>query len=460
MTLGSIFSKEGLKQDYLSLFKEVQLRTVSNMYSDSTAIRNKSLEDLLNNLFYSNDSAGLVEYNRVMQNLGSKAQEKMKELIDSVEVTESGQVSFSGLENFNMSKSRLSLDKAKEIIGKTQKIINSISSNKDLQYFENTFKNIVENLNETIKKLSDSNGLITIASDKVDFKNFRSKLYLVEKLASALESWPNVNALGEALEQGITAAFLGAINAGYKDLAHAFRVGSSSTTRTWSSGGEKLDFTLDLSGLKDILGEDIPEHMSHFKAEEKNFVVSTSPQGSTSMKTDVLIVLQDGSSMGLSLKNWGSIFSNVGFGHTTIFNALVRSGGKSGIEHYSGNILLNDASGAHKFARLCIAADILMGIGQESGWASHLVINDRNKNYIYVFNIAPLITSLEKEVSMLKIEGYEENYLHESAWKILRNIKHKSPGRTDTYLSMMYGLLHAKIVTVKFSSALLNGLSK
>lgn len=460
MTLGSIFSKEGLKRDYLSLFKEVQSRTVSNMYSNGATIRNVPLENLLNGLFYSENSAGLAEYNRVMQNFGNKAQEKMKELIDSVEVTESGQVSFSGLENFNMSNSRLSLNKAKEIMGKTQKIINSISSNKNLQYFENTFMNIVNDLNTTIKGLSDSNGLITIASDKVDFKNFRSKLYLIEKLASALESWPNVNVLGEALEQGITVAFLGAMGAGYKDLAHAFKVGSSSTTRTWSSGGVKLDFTLDLSGLQNILGEDIPEHMGHFKAGEKNFVVSTSPQGSTAMKTDVLIGLQDGSSMGLSLKNWSSIFSNVGFGHTTIFNALVRSGGKSGIEHYSGNILLNNASEAHKFARLCIAADILMGIGQESGWASQLVINDRSKNYIYVFNIAPLITSLEKEISMIKIEGYEENYLHESAWKILRNVKHDSPGRTNTYLSMMYGLLHAKIVTVKFSAALLNGLSK
>jgi hypothetical protein len=460
MTLGSIFSKEGLKQDYLSLFKETQSRTVSNMYSNGSTIRNKPLEDLLNGLFYSNDSAGLAEYNRVMQNLGNNTQERMKELIDSVEISDSGQVSFSGLENFNMSNSRLSLDTAKSIVGKAQKIINNLSTNKDLQHFENTFIEIVNELNETISGLSDKNGLITIASDKVNFKNFRSKLYLIEKLASALEGWPNVNALGEALEQGITASFLGAINAGYKDLAHAFKVGSSSTTRTWSSGGVKLNFTLDLSGLKDILGEKIPEHMNHFKAEEKNFIISASPQGSTSMKTDVLIGLQDGSAMGLSLKNWGSIFSNVGFGQTTIFNALVRSGGKSGIEHYSGNILLDNASMAHQFARLCIAADILMGIGQETGWASHLVINDRSQSYIYVFNMAPLIASLEKEVSMIKIEGYEENYLHEAAWKILRNVKHRSPGRTDTYLSMMYGLLHAKIVTVKFSTALLSGLSK
>ena len=172
---------------------------------------------------------------------------------------------------------------------------------------------------------------------------------------------------------------------------------------------------------------------------------------------DVEIFFNDNNTAKLSLKNWANIISSnesSGLGETNILGALIRSAGLNSSQNYSLALLSNSSSilnSAHNFAKLSIAADILMGISQKDNWASDLVINDRSEKCIYVYNIPSLLNDIEKN---LNITGYNGSYLGSISHNILKNIKVRE-NRTNKYIQNMFGLLKSKMVSVKLSSGAL-----
>ena len=175
---------------------------------------------------------------------------------------------------------------------------------------------------------------------------------------------------------------------------------------------------------------------------------------------DVEINFEDGTSRGLSLKNWGNLAGSnefAGIGETSLLSALIRSGGENDTNSYAFALLSNKESilaQAHRFAEISIAADIVMGLAQENNWASDLVINDRSAKHIYVFNIPALINNMHET---LNIGGYDKGYLQSVSWDILNNIT-QDEGRSQEYLQQMFGVLRSRIVQIKLLQMLVSSI--
>ena len=240
----------------------------------------------------------------------------------------------------------------------------------------------IETVNGQIQALQAQYGdrfYLTYKNGK-DFKSLKANLILLEQYAELTQLLPSHNALGDAFENTLTEAINNEMDKGTAEILDHFNVqakrwGDKSVSRTAATGGVALQVAIDYTGLAQQ-GEDVSKYLVGKNISGTGYKITYTPQKSAQSKMDVEINFEDGTSRGLSLKNWGNLAGSnefAGIGETSLLSALIRSGGENDTNSYAFALLSNKESilaQAHRFAEISIAADIVMGLAQENNWAS------------------------------------------------------------------------------------------
>lgn len=463
MTLGDVFSEKLTPLDSSKIKKTINKNKIS-----TNNIRNTKLENVLKNLIYPVDTSGQSQYADL---INFTADNYVDIILDRL-----SKVNLNTIENSAISQSSNVEGKPTERISfKLKGLIKEINSKLEILLENPTsaadekIQKINENLkqiNNVVQSIKESyNNTKTFLTYKDDnFKTLRSYLSILESYAELLRVTPSSKQLGDAFEDTLKMAIENEVNKGVGNLfdqanmqvSGAKKFGNIGVPRTANTGGVNLTITLDYSALSDI-DEDSKKIYSSMEKRGKGYTILYTPIQDKWSKMDVEIFFNDNNTAKLSLKNWANIISSnesFGLGETNILGALIRSAGLNSSQNYSLALLSNSSSilnSAHNFAKLSIAADILMGISQKDNWASDLVINDRSEKCIYVYNIPSLLNDIEKN---LNITGYNGSYLGSISHNILKNIKVRE-NRTNKYIQNMFGLLKSKMVSVKLSSGAL-----
>lgn len=464
MTLGDVFS-EGLTS--LSNDRKNVKAVINSKKSSIKTIRNKKLEKVLNNLIYPEETNKQSQYADLINFVADSYVDTILDRLAGVdlnnitavarqraadtEIKSTERISFT----LNSLINEISADLEILLKNPTSAADEKIKEIEiDLQRINNEVK-IIENYYKGTRKF------LTYKDD--NFKILRSYLAVLESYAELLRVLPSNQQLGDAFENALKEAVENETRKGINSLfeqanmsiSKVQRTGDIEVPRTANTGGVDLTITVDYSNLTEIDKKiELPKAL---QKQGKGYTISYIPTKEKQSKMDVEISFNTGFTKKLSLKNWASIYSSnnrEGFGETNILGALIRSAGLNSSQKYSLALLSNSSgilNSAHNFAKLSIAADILMGISQKDNWASDLVINDRSEKCIYVYSIPSLLNNIEKN---LNITGYNGNYLGSVSHNILKNVKVKE-SRTNKYIQNMFGLLKSKMVSVKLSGGAL-----
>lgn len=475
MTLGDIFSGKVIgfdidfhENDSNFLVKNhfYNLKSLLNNKKDS--VTNTTLEKQLNELIYGTIPGVETEYSRSINLIADSYIQKILDKISKIDLNSLNfDIETKANKEVEDSTSRASLQRADALITAIETDIKTLLSNAKGQSVEkkiNELKNKMNSIKEqitAIKSLDNLKGRKFLSyKDGQSFKDLKGNLILLERYAELIRILPNANRLGDAFEN-ITKKALNmeakkGTNKIFEGLLGAKKWGDREVSRTSVTGGIPLKVSVNFSALRK-LKESNNSNVQNLRYKDGNTQIIYEASESKNSKMDIEIKFNTGDSTRLSLKNWNNIESTnflFGMGTTNTLGALLRSTGEINVKNYSLVLLSNRnsiLSSAHKYAKISIATDILMGISQRNNWAEELVINDRSRRYIYVFNMPSLIQNLSNNLEIL---GYQENNLHQIAHDVLGTIKLKS-GRTSAYIQNMYGILRSMIVTAKLSNSLI-----
>lgn len=461
MTLGDVFSG-GLTSLENNEIKEVK-NTIKGKNASIGNIRNKNLEEVLNNLIYPKETNKQSQYADLINSIADSYVDIILDRLSTVNlnavVSAASQMAANTEQNIK-STDRISFrlnGLIKEINADLEILLNNPTSAADAKV--NKIKNDIQKINYAVGEISinydKARKFLTYKDD--DFKTLKSYLTILESYAELLRVLPSSQQLGDAFENTLKKAINVAANSATNNLIKesgikfATLTGKEQVARTANTGGVNLTVSIEYQDETEENGE-----RTNIEVKGKGYSISYTPTDEESSKMDIDIYFSSKNPKKLSLKNWANIhYSNNkwGIGETNILSALIRSAGLNSSQNYSLTLLSNSSSilnSAHNFAKLSIAADILMGISQKDNWASDLVINDRSKKCIYVYNIPSLLNDIEKN---LNITGYNGSYLGSISHNILKNVKVRE-NRTNKYIQNMFGLLKSKMVSVKLSGAL------
>lgn len=489
MTLGDIYKGRSENFETGTFLGQTYTKINSNISgkANPSGVRNWEAEKILNSLFYSNEKGDKDAQSEYAQQINIMQRAITQAVLNRISEVSAYDILKGTTTLVDLSNVYLSPDKILKDIEAMQSDIDMLMkrvSSGDVGDLEEKIKKLIgaaQQKSSELKQMIDNNlgnktqaGLFSLKSFEGDYAQFRKNYIILRNLARALRSMPDVNSLGAAFEQAAyeilnnikdntTRALVEQV---FGKFTGVRSTGSSLMGRAGASSNKGLIqiVDLDMRGLE-IAGIEKPEHMKNLKTQGNGFIVQVTPQSDSYAKADIEFDLPDGDFNGLSLKNWGNLIGSnakYGFGHTTLLSALYRTGGLLPTRAYALNLLSYHKNGAHTYAELCVVADILMGYCQENGWASEIVINDRSLGYIFVFNIPALIKSMSQQVADLKAgkSGVTTNYpeligtLEQAAQDIMENVKHTSPGRTNTYIKMMFAVLQSQLVTAKLDMSL------
>lgn len=480
MTLGDVFSG-GFTVNFIeNSFASEQL---SNFWNNKNRLlqkdaRDKSLENELQQLIYGSvDNHEInTEYAKTINLIGNSYVEQILDVIDRTDIG----VLTAGLgskanEAAEDPTSRASIQKAhaliKTIEQNVQTLLDNPSSNAVKTKLEkikkemNNMENEIQKMQNQINKDSGKTRVFLSYKD-ADFWHLKFNLLLLERYANLINLLPDRKAIGDALENVILNAYNKEteikLNGLTKRISNVLKTGDKPASRTsFSKNGIALTVAVDFSGL-DKLNKINKNLVEGLKYNSENLKINYVPQEEKQSKMDIEVSFEDGSSHRFSLKNWANLTSTnylYGAGSTDTLSALIRSGGIDNTNNYSLALLSNNENVltvAHRFAKISIVADILMGISQESRWANELVIHDRSKRQFYVFNIPTLIQNLG---SQLEIIGYREDSLNKISHAILKIVPYIEKGRTNMYIQNMFGVLQSMKVMVRLSNSLIESIA-
>ena len=467
MTLGDIF-----KGANISFPAGEQMLQKIRSKGNFKEVRNKQLEKDLNDLIYGTDLSVETEYAKSINSIGESYIQEVLNRIEGASLTGgAGKARSGAAKAAHESTTRASFNQAKNFIAEIEnnlKILLDNSNGLPVNQRLKQMKKRIETVNAQIQALQAQYGnrfYLTYKNGK-DFKSLKANLILLEQYAELTQLLPSHNALGDSFENTLTEAINNETNKETAKILDYFNVqakrwGDKSVSRTASTGGLALKITADYTGLAQQ-GEDVSKYLTGKNISGTGYKITYTPQRSAQSKMDVEINFEDGTSRGLSLKNWANLAGSnefAGIGETSLLSALIRSGGENDTNNYAFALLSNKENilaQAHKFAEISIVADIVMGLAQENNWASDLVINDRSAKHIYVFNIPALINNMHET---LNIGGYDRGYLQSISWGILNNIT-QDEGRSQEYLQRMFGVLRSRIVQIKLSQTLVSSVAK
>lgn len=174
-------------------------------------------------------------------------------------------------------------------------------------------------------------------------------------------------------------------------------------------------------------------------------------------KVDVMLTLPDamgGEKFRISAKNWKTIDELRNLGSTSLLDAIHRNTGDLELDYYMLSMQNPKEvymQAADELAKICIFADIAMGLSQEEGYADTLVINDRTAKYLYVRNIPQMILdAVNKNLSSLALKGYDISSISEEAAKARQIAMRLKEGRLEEYYKIFRSQLRSIEVSVQF----------
>lgn len=174
-------------------------------------------------------------------------------------------------------------------------------------------------------------------------------------------------------------------------------------------------------------------------------------------KVDVMLTLPDamgGEKFRISAKNWKTIDELRNLGSTSLLDAIHRNTGDLELDYYMLSMQNPKEvymQAADELAKICIFADIAMGLSQEEGYADTLVINDRTAKYLYVRNIPQMILdAVNKNLSSLALKGYDVSSINEEAAKARQIAMRLKEGRLEEYYRIFRSQLRSIEVSVQF----------
>lgn len=479
MTLGDIFSGKVIgfnidfhenNTDFLIKNHFYNLKSLLNNKKDSS--RNITLEKQLNELIYGTIPGIETEYSKSINSIADSYIQEILNRISKIDLNSlNSDIEAKVNKEAEDPTSRASLQKVDALITAIETDIETLLFNAKGQSVEKKINELKNKMNSIKERITAINSLDNLKGRKFlsykdgqSFKDLKGNLILLERYAELVRILPNANIMGDAFEntakRALNAEAKKRTNEIFDELLGAKKWGSKKVSRTSVTGGIPLKVSVDFSALKK-LQQNENSNVQNLRYKDGNMQIIYEASESRSSKMDVEIKFNTGKSTRLSLKNWGNIESTnflSGMGTTNTLGALLRSTGEINVNNYSLVLLSNRnslLSSAHEYAKIGIATDILMGISQRYNWAEELVINDRSRKHIYVFNMPLLIQNLSND---LEISGYQENSLHQIAYDVLGTIKLKS-GRTSAYIQNMYGVLRSMIVTAKLSNSLINSIT-
>ena len=184
-------------------------------------------------------------------------------------------------------------------------------------------------------------------------------------------------------------------------------------------------------------------------------------------KMDVQIQYKDGSGFNdirASLKNWRSQKTN-SLGETDVEGAIARTVGNDLTECYRAALLKSEdqfenketvkficAESAHTMARLAIAADIAMGLRQETHWANILIVDTGSA--IKVKSLTNILKDWDNQAStnIASLTGYNTDNIEEGLLNAYNNIYGaRSPGRSSAYHMFASSVLSGIKVSFRLS---------
>ena len=446
--------------------------TIGTLYTNvNQGIENTrfyELEQQLNEIFYPRDNGGNV--------IGEFAR------LQEAFMNEQGLMLKSAMDNFDINSFRTKVDRRGT--GKTRESIEHALvaarqvrdeiANLDMSNataLEMSLKNAQRGISRAITYVEQvlnaiSGGRFSAkAVDSTGFKyqTFRQNLAILENVSKYYGTY-NMIELGNFFENALASLsgpFHTWVDGIGKDLIN--KVGQERVSRG-SAHGLGLIYVSQIVWQTDQEGNNtqIVDAEASFNSGPVNARMTARFDAGAAKQGKVDVILQgktmsgsamDSATFKISAKNWHS--SSGMLGETSILAAIDRTAGGANAESYAYavNPYRNYVANAHKFAKLCIALDIALGVSQGSSAANCLVVNDRAHARIRVLSGHDLVQAIMANNSAARIIGYNEGAISQSALNILNAISHPSPGRSIDYLSSMYSYLAAYKVSIYVNMA-------
>lgn len=434
-------------------------------------------EQALNNLFYGiNPSSQAQEY---QQKMAKGTEQEIIDRINSIALSyESGiggtvsSITKKSIHKNTMqqeiNKAKINLTQISQMIGQVEDEagINQILNimNQAIAEAENAFNAVSW---DYLQEVSHKGGYSSFATDEgARLKLAYAKLLDLNKATNggrALTQKEAGDAFEEAFQQLGPQAVKDMVNGTVKDLTSEL-TGKNPIQRGIAG---PFEYTVQFKKGK---GPEIKDTSKRFKVsngEDMTITYSYNPGAARQGKMDVQIQYKDGTGFNdirASLKNWRSQKTN-SLGETDIEGAIARTVGNNLTECYraallqSGDQFKNQkavkficAESAHSMARLAIAADIAMGLKQETHWANILIVDTGSA--IKVKSLTNILKDWNDSTStnIANLTGYDTGKIEKGLSNAYHDIYEiRSPGRSSAYHMFASSVLSGIKVSFRLS---------
>ena len=434
-------------------------------------------EQALNNLFYGiNPSSQAQEY---QQKMAKGTEQEIIDRINSIALSyESGiggtvsSITKKSIHKNTMqkeiNKAKINLTQISQMIGQVEDEagINQILNimNQAIAEAENAFNAVSW---DYLQEVSHKGGYSSFATDEgARLKLAYAKLLDLNKATNggrALTQKEAGDAFEEAFQQLGPQAVKNMVDGTVKDLTSELTGGNQ--VQRGIAG--PFEYTAQFEKGKAPEIEDTSKRFKISNGEDMTITYSYDPGVARQGKMDVQIQYKDGTGFNdirASLKNWRSQKTN-SLGETDVEGAIARTVGNDLTECYRAALLKSEdqfknnktvkficAESAHTMARLAIAADIAMGLKQETHWANILVVDTGSA--IKVKSLTNILKDWNSSTNanIASLTGYNTGSIEEGLLNAYNNIYGaRSPGRSSAYHMFASSVLSGIKVSFRLS---------
>lgn len=441
------------------------------------------LEDYLNSIFYpSEDNADGIAYSKQFMNrLRSLYEAKTGKIITS----DIGDLTYKALNkkptlDKSVTKTREKIRTMKEHYKRVTEVINNLSETENANEIQNILDEVNAEYGDVLKVIEDvfktygDETEDTIIGKKITGKDYE-KINAAQNGLLALYNTFNKAGLiilpidyGDFLEYalGLLSNEMAEIADKSEDeiieyMQNKIVLGGHNVAR----GGGLVD--VDMSIKSDFKKKTKKTENGSTKIfwQYQNITLSYDPSNATVLNTgvkkqgkvDVTLTLPDamgGEKFRISAKNWKTIDELRNLGSTSLMDAIHRNTGDLELDYYMLSMQNPKEvymQAADELAKICIFADVAMGLSQKEGYADTLVINDRTAKHLYVRNIPQMILdAVDKNLSSLALKGYDVSSISEEAEKARQIAMKLKEGRLSEYFKIFRSQLRSIEVSVQF----------
>lgn len=489
MTLAEYYKKEKSGQSLQATLNEVHQKIKDRAISSKRVSECKTLQDFLNHAFYP-EKYGVgktgQDYTKTIQGLVEKAfAEKLNTTINnfsmgSAETTYGATLdtlptlvqnlheTFEHKEKIYIATIEDRLQRVKDALQKTNSI---------------TGTEIEEYRSRLLKLQNDLNKLAELKMDAVnvgnnayfDLKNKNSNLIdLINHTDNEFKALSSVGGIfgpqeyGQVLEW-VLQAFSDKTNKAAEEIGNQMVKDFTKTAGSIKTGPSSLNL-LQVSSIKFddkniVKIQEKPEETQKIIISdpkggkvEFDWISSFRPDGSRQGKMDVDFKFNDPKTgkqipFRISAKNWKTLDRD--FGDTNVIYALLRSAGNNGAINYmlamQDEKNQNNIDKAHRLAKYCLVADILMGLSQEGHFADTIVINVRQEKRVIVGSIIDILDNIWKNLKNFDLPTYPGSTINQKL-TIIRNALNNTDSKSDQYYSLAMKYLQTIRVVLHYNS--------